>query len=239
LLRNAQSLLETPDEILAKDLEKDYINQNPDLRAFTPFEKTNKKFQMVLHSNFDDKIRTNGSHLKGRNICYCFKSIHNSYVDGKNQVHTRSLHAEESAFLQISKYGGTGILGGKLFTTASPCEICAKKAYQLGIKVIYYVDPYPGISNEQIFNVGSNKPEVRLFNGAIGNAYHWLYEPLMSYKEELSLILDLDIQDLIKIKDKKIIENKIKIDALEMENQRLNRALNEKANLLTSTNEKE
>ncbi|WP_235846252.1 deaminase [Morganella psychrotolerans] len=57
-----------------------------------------------------------------------------------NQVHTRSLHAEENAFLQISKYGGTGVQHGSLYTTASPCELCAKKAYQLGIKEIVFID---------------------------------------------------------------------------------------------------
>ncbi|WP_404801019.1 hypothetical protein [Aquipluma nitroreducens] len=81
----------------------------------------------------------------------------------------------------MTKYGGTGIKNGKLFTTASPCELCAKKAYQLGIKVIYYIDPYPGISEEHILSSGSNPIEIRLFNGAIGNAYHWLYDPIMPY----------------------------------------------------------
>ena len=28
--------------------------------------------------------------------------------------------------LQIAKYGGAKIQGGKLFTTASPCELCSK-----------------------------------------------------------------------------------------------------------------
>jgi tRNA(Arg) A34 adenosine deaminase TadA len=121
-------------------------------------------------------------------------------------VHTRSLHAEESAFLQITKYGGTGIKGGKLFTTASPCELCSKKAYQLGISIIYYIDPYPGISQEQILNVGDKHPTVRLFNGAIGNAYNWLYEPLMNYKDEQSLIFGTDIKDLTS-KQKEIIKD--------------------------------
>ena len=78
---------------------------------------------------------------------YCFKDIYNGITGKPNQVHTRALHAEENAFLQIAKYGGAKIQGGKLFTTASPCELCSKKAYQLGIKEIYYIDPYPGIKS--------------------------------------------------------------------------------------------
>ena len=109
----------------------------------------------------------------------------------KNQVHTRSLHAEENAFLQISRYGGQGLVGGCLFTTASPCELCAKKAYQLGISKIYFIDPYPGISKEHVLAGGKYQPEVILFTGAIGQAYHELYQPVMAYKDEL----DCFIQD--------------------------------------------
>lgn len=224
VLRNAESLLNVNAEELKKQIEwenkitvskklepvaensdeKNDYNQTEEeksfkeLLAFTPFEKTNEEFRDALEANFKQPIAENSEILKKRNVCMCFKSLYNSCVEGKNQVHTRSLHAEESAFLQITKYGGTAIINGKLFTTASPCELCAKKAYQLGIKVIYYVDPYPGISNEQILNTGSQKPEVRLFNGAIGSAYHWLYEPFMAYKDELAILLNQNIEDVTK-----------------------------------------
>ncbi|MFA5848852.1 MAG: hypothetical protein WC833_03135 [Bacteroidales bacterium] len=177
---------------------EDLINCETDISAFTPFEKHDEEFRSVLLQNYQTRIADHRDLLRGQNVSFCFKTLINSYCEGKNQVHTRSLHAEESAFLQISKYGGIGIKNGKLFTTASPCELCSKKAYQLGIKVIYYIDPYPGISKSQILHAGSKdrNPNIRLFDGAIGNAYHWLYEPLMTYKDELSLILDLEIKDL-------------------------------------------
>ncbi len=215
LLRNVEKLVNSTDEELKQELKLDdevtkKLKQNnlnlrpnsdllkevdPDLYSFTPFEKSDVKFLKAVNENYKTQIEDNGALLKGRNVCMCFKSLHNSCYDGKNQVHTRSLHAEESAFLQITKYGGVAIKNGKLFTTASPCELCAKKAYQLGIRVIYYVDPYPGISQPQILDTGKNPPEVRLFNGAIGNAYHWLYEPFMAYKDELALILGHTIKD--------------------------------------------
>ncbi|NTS43240.1 hypothetical protein HRG84_20315 [Flavisolibacter sp. BT320] len=182
---------------------EDLLQDNGDIEAFTPYERENE-FKGVLEVNFKEQIQNNKENLCGRNVCFCFKSLKNSISEGKNQVHTRSLHAEESAFLQITKYGGTGVMNGKLFTTASPCELCSKKAYQLGIKVIYYVDPYPGISEKQILQAGSTQrnPQVRLFNGAIGNAYHWLYEPFMAYKDELSLILSNPVKDkLTKIQE--------------------------------------
>lgn len=195
----------TPEGQVPCNLRKadDLINNSGDIEAFTPYERKNPQFNKALKENFVEKINQHSHNLKGRNVCFCFKSLINSYSEGKNQVHTRSLHAEESAFLQITKYGGQGIFNGKLFTTASPCELCSKKAYQLGIKFIYYIDPYPGISFEQILTAGKEKrnPEMRLFHGAIGNAYHWLYEPFMAYKDELSLILEQNIKDLTSIKE--------------------------------------
>lgn len=186
----------------------DLIQNSYDIDAFTNYERTewNKmndkneytsEFHLVLSDNFENKVSANYDQLRGRNVCYCFKTLKNSYSEGKNQVHTRSLHAEENAFLQLTKYGGTGIRNGILFSTASPCELCSKKAYQLGIKLIYYIDPYPGISKSQILSSGETPIETKLFSGAIGAVYSRLYQPFMSYKDELSLILGHNIQDMV------------------------------------------
>jgi len=204
----------TPEGLVPCSLRnaKDLVSHTHDFSAFTTYEV--KKIEEVVKENFEKQVEENKDLLKGRNVCFCFKSLQNSIADGKNQVHTRSLHAEESAFLQLSKYGGTGILGGKLFTTASPCELCAKKAYQLGIRVIYYIDPYPGISLEHILSAGSNPIEMRLFNGAIGNAYHWLYDPIMPYKNEITLLLNNEVKDLTKQYKDKIKELQDEINQL-------------------------
>ncbi len=217
LLRNAEALLNSTEE----ERKKDEDLQTQELKAFTPYEKTDKEFRKVFEEHYKEQLAANSYNLKGRNVCFCFKSLKNSCSEGKNQVHTRSLHAEESAFLQITKYGGTGVQGGKLFTTASPCELCSKKAYQLGIKVIYYIDPYPGISQSQVLGAGSLKPEVRLFNGAIGSTYHWLYEPFMAYKDELSLLLGQDIKDLASKQKNRIIELEKQVSQLLNENTKL------------------
>lgn len=166
-------------------------NQQADKIAYSNYEWNNKKFQEKLALKIPKEYDEIKNILKGRNVPYCFKDIYNEKDKGQNnQVHTRSLHAEENAFLQIAKYGGQGIKGGKLFTTASPCELCAKKAYQLGIKEIYYIDLYPGISKKHILENGSNCPDMKLFNGAIGRAYIHLYQPLLSYKDELRDLLE-------------------------------------------------
>ena len=167
-----------------------------------------------MNENFDTTTNQNAKLLNGRNTCFCFKSLKNSISEGKNQVHTRSLHAEENAFLQLTKYGGTGINNGILFSTASPCELCSKKAYQLGITLIYYIDPYPGISKSQILSSGDKPIEVRLFNGAIGSAYHQLYQPIMPYKDELGLLLNQNIKDKTSQLQAENADLKMKIEEL-------------------------
>lgn len=168
----------------------DMINGR-DQNAYSEYEKTNVDYISHFKKNSEKYIEIKS----GRNISFCFKSEFNSFKGKDNQVHTRALHAEENAFLQISKYGGRGIKDGFLFTTASPCELCAKKAYQLGIKNIYYIDPYPGIATEHVIESGSNKPNLVLFSGAIGIAFHRLYTPMVAYKDELNslkILSDID-----------------------------------------------
>ncbi len=157
-----------------------------DQSAYSNFEKGENDYLSFFSERTEKFIPIKG---EGRNISYCFKSEYNAFKEKDNQVHTRSLHAEENAFLQISKYGGTGIEGGNLFTTASPCELCAKKAYQLGIKNIYYIDPYPGIATSHIIMGGNNNPKLILFSGAIGRAFHRLYTPIVAYKDELNTLV--------------------------------------------------
>ncbi|WP_247263148.1 MULTISPECIES: hypothetical protein [Pseudomonas] len=156
-----------------------------DQDAYSEYEKLDVKFIDAVEAGNEKFVKVTKT---GRNISYCFKGEYNALTGKDNQVHTRSLHAEENAFLQISKYGGRGVENGKLFTTASPCELCSKKAYQLGIKEIYYIDPYPGIAMSHILMGGSRNPELVIFSGAIGRAFHNLYSPKLSYKDELNAL---------------------------------------------------
>jgi len=165
---------------------RDDLIAGQDQNAYSDYEKNNKDYLEHFKRDVDVYIPIKAS---GRNISYCFKSEYNTLTGVKNQVHTRSLHAEENAFLQISKNGGRGIDGGILFTTASPCELCAKKAYQLGITSIYYIDPYPGIAIDHVIHGGTKNPNLILFSGAIGRAFHRLYNPILPYKDELTALL--------------------------------------------------
>jgi len=161
--------------------------------SYSPFETntTNKSykdggnFSVKTKESFKTVIKKTND--LGLNHSFCFKSLHNKYENKDNQVHTRSLHAEENAMLQVSKYGGQALKNGTLYTTASPCELCAKKAYQLGLKIVY-IDPYPGISMQHILANGYRQPQNKLFTGVVGRAYNKLYEPLLSYKDELAIL---------------------------------------------------
>lgn len=181
-----------------RDLRDLVVDKN--IEQFTQFERGASKSVYVDNKNFNNKIKEDfnkienvDEKLKGRACSFCFKTFHNKYKGEDNQVHTRSLHAEENAMLQIAKYGGQPLSGGNLFTTASPCELCSKKAYQLGIKNIFYIDLYPGISEKHILKGGMKKsnPILYRYQGAIGKGYQKLYEPFMSVKDETNLITGL------------------------------------------------
>ncbi len=200
VLRNAHDLLKIQDEKTDKS----------NAIEFSEYEKNDEEFKTVFKDSYKEYLESND--LEGRNFSFCFKDIRNQIKDNKNQVHTRALHAEENAFLQIAKYGGQALNSGILFSTASPCELCAKKAYQLGISEIIYVDPYPGIAEDNIIKSGEpdKRPEMILYRGALGRAYHKLYQPLMSHKDELQLLTGFEKTS-----------KKIECETLEEENKQL------------------
>lgn len=185
-LENNEDLINNPNYT---PFEKGLVSE---LSSYKYKEKNKSRFPYILKDYFAKDFEANKENLSGRNCAFCFKTIHNHYEGEINQVHTKSLHAEENAMLQITKIGGQGVKNGNLFTTASPCELCSKKAYQLGIKYIYFIDPYPGISKDQIIDGGNSKPELIPFTGALGATYSKLYESFMSIKDENTLALDIN-----------------------------------------------
>lgn len=119
-------------------------------------------------------------------LSYCFKDIQNKKDKSENQVHTRSVHAEENALIQVGKRAIAE--GGILFTTSSTCELCSKKAAEMGISKIYYVDPYPGLATKHNLQY-ENSPELNQFYGAVGLGFYRLYTPVMPTKDELHFYL--------------------------------------------------
>lgn len=177
----------------------DFVKDNPVKKCYYPFmyskfEKSdlpfyeNKKFSFARKVNAEhSELQKLKAGLNGLPFSYCFKSLHNKYEGEKDQVYTRSLHAEEKAMMQMVKYGGEPLMNGIIYVTASPCELCSKKLYQIGVRKIVYLDPYPGISMQHIIACGFKRPNLKLFQGAYGSTYFKLYQPFMSYKDEIGI----------------------------------------------------
>jgi len=201
-LRNVDNLLKAEDSV-----------------AFSDFELTNETFKSTISSVYGASLA--GKSGTGWPMSYCFKDIKNCIDEEKNQVHTRALHGEENAFLQITKYGGQGVKNGYLFTTSSPCELCAKKAYQLGIRKIYYLDPYPGISGSHVLAAGTARPKIVPFIGAVGRGYHQLFEPIMPHKEAMRSLLNLDLPNIKSDLRKRIKDLEHQCGVLARENEAL------------------
>lgn len=186
---------------------RELLCDNPDAKVpnykyvYSDFERGTAKYKdkLTFLQHMDNNIRKIDrveERLNGQPYSYCFKSMHNEFEGIKNQVHTRSLHAEENAMLQMVKFGGEKLINGIIYVTASPCELCSKKLYQIGVRKIVYIDPYPGIARQNIIGNGYKRPSLKLFQGAYGATYFKLYQPFISYKDELSNRLGL-------IKDRK------------------------------------
>ena len=220
-----------------RDVHDFCVNRNHQLHS--KYELENKQFLKVMeavdeqlcaarnNNNPDEQV----SDYCNMNTPYCFKDIYQGITGEKNQVHTRALHAEENAFLQITKYGGTGVQGGYLFTTASPCELCSKKAYQLGISKIFYIDPYPGISKEHILSFGdNNNPEMVLFQGAIGETYVELYRPRIPIKDESEMRTGIKIK---KVAKESGVDNKLSFKEIEYKYSLVELKFNSRTNVET------
>ncbi len=199
---------ETQLPCLYRDLCSLYYQWSP--KAYSDFELDN---QEELQKNIREPVAELLSlpecplNEQGKMPVYCFKDLYNSITGIKNQVHPRSLHAEETAFLNLGQYSAKG---GNLFTTSSPCELCAKKAMYLGIKKIYYIEPYAGLSFNHVLSIGprEDRPEMLLFTGAVGRAYTQLYTPLMPQKDELTFWMGAKMDaGLLKNIRKKAVNN--------------------------------
>jgi deoxycytidylate deaminase len=104
-------------------------------------------------------------------------------LDVKRLEYCEALHAEENAIIQSSKIGGVGLIGGKIYTTAAPCELCAKKIQQVGISEIVYTEPYPGISEQIFLHNAYDEIKVRQFEGVMPHSYFRLFKVREDQKE--------------------------------------------------------
>jgi len=144
------------------------------------------------HSTFSEYERSEEfiSHMKEkhyRDEAFCFNDVLAEIKGKKNNEFTRAVHAEENALLQSMKHGAEALKDGALYTTDCTCTLCAKKAYQLGIKRVIYIEEYPGIAVDQTLKTGLHKIEVAQFEGITGSAYFRLFSMLLPEKDFLRL----------------------------------------------------
>lgn len=126
---------------------------NPE--AFSEYERSSTFLEHIRANNCSDRP-------------YCFKDEYGQ-LTGKNHAEfTRALHAEENALLQATRHGIEALIGATLFTTDSPCTLCAKKAYQLGVKRIVYIEEYPSIAMDQTLLIGNKQIKLAQFEGITG-----------------------------------------------------------------------
>lgn len=152
--------------------------------AYSDFELKNDEFRRYItavHSQLSPKA----NELRGLPMAFCFKDIYQDMIKQRDQIYTRALHGEERA---LASSDNARTKGGYLFTTSSPCELCAKRAKEAGISKIYYIQQYPGISQSHVISIGpkGTRAKYESFVGAVGLAYIKLYTPLIPYKDELA-----------------------------------------------------
>jgi len=150
--------------------------ENLDKIAFSEYERSGQFIQHITDQNLGDKP-----------YCFCDQL---SLIEGKkSREFTRAMHAEENALIQAMVHGAETIKEGTLYTTDSPCTLCAKKAYHLGIKRIVYIEEYPGISLEHSIRVGDRSIQIDQFEGATGSSYSKIFVPLMPEKDYLKIYM--------------------------------------------------
>ena len=87
----------------------------------------------------------------------------------------KALHAEENAILNVTKSGTTAELEKAiLYTSTYPCNLCANKIAQVGIKKVVYFEPYPMEEAKRILSEGH--VEQQPFEGVTYNGYFRLIE---------------------------------------------------------------
>lgn len=89
----------------------------------------------------------------------------------------RALHAEENAIINMARLGGMKNLDdATLYTTTYPCNMCANKIAQVGIRHLVYFEPYPQQEAKAILQI--HKVEQIPFEGITFNGYFRFMEVL-------------------------------------------------------------
>lgn len=95
----------------------------------------------------------------------------------KGLDYCRALHAEENAIINMARLGGTkNLVDATLYTTTYPCNMCANKIAQVGIRHLVYFEPYP--QEEAKATLQEHHVEQVPFEGITFNGYFRFMEVL-------------------------------------------------------------
>lgn len=90
----------------------------------------------------------------------------------------RALHAEENAILNVARFGSATVLeNATLYTTTYPCNLCANKIAQVGIKRVVYYEPYPVEEAKKTLEKAGIKQEM--FEGITFNSYFRVFNEII------------------------------------------------------------
>jgi len=73
----------------------------------------------------------------------CADKVGGLIKSGEDKDMCICVHAEVNAILQ-SAYQGTSTKGASMYTTTSPCMLCAKEMLNAGVQAVYYDKEDPG-----------------------------------------------------------------------------------------------
>jgi Deoxycytidylate deaminase len=131
-----------------------------------PCEKAyGKCYRDYLRNQISTEI---SSKIKDLSICKDVNELIKSKY--KNLDYCRALHAEEQAILSVARTGSSlALRGSHLYSTTYPCNLCANKIAQVGIKQVIYLEPYPMLEAKKI--LAKNMVDAIPFEGVLFNGY--------------------------------------------------------------------
>lgn len=129
-------------------------------------------YRKYIRKNVNEKISSKITDEKlAHEIAKIFKD------SSKMLDYCRALHAEENAIVNMARLSVSTDFGkATLYTTTYPCNLCANKIAQVGIKKIIYYEPYP--QEEAKKTLAAHNVKQIPFEGVTFNSYFKFMEVL-------------------------------------------------------------
>lgn len=129
-------------------------------------------YRKFLRQNIDEKIQ---SELNDSEVSNKISTIVKN--NSKMLDYCRALHAEENAIINMARLSvSANRAKATLYTTTYPCNLCANKIAQIGIKKVIYYEPYP--QEEAKKTLAAHNVNQVPFEGVTFNSYFKFMEVL-------------------------------------------------------------